>query len=69
MLGKSVPNGNGRLALALVDALVQKLMASGVMSEADIGELTQNVEARLQAEHSIASEGALSVLHSSQIGR
>jgi hypothetical protein len=68
MLGRSDPNGNGRLALALVDSLLKHLVASGVLTQADLDALSAETHKRLEAEHSITSEGALSVLDTSKLG-
>jgi hypothetical protein len=68
MLGKSIPNGNGRLSLALMDALLKRLVASGVFSQADLDAVLADAQAAMEAERSISSEAALMVLHTSRIG-
>ena len=69
MLGKSDPNGNGRLALALIDSLLKQLVETGVIKEADITALAAQASDRLEMEHSITSEGALMVLRGSKLGQ
>lgn len=68
MLGRSDPNGNGRLALALMDSLLARLKADGVLSEEAFASLLAQTEERLVAEHSITSEGALIVLRDAKLG-
>ena len=68
MLGRSDPNGNGRLALALVDSLLKQLIASGVIRQDDLDALAAETQERLESEHSITSEGALSVLRTCKLG-
>ena len=67
MLGRTDPS-NGRLALALVDSLLKHLLETGVISQADVEAMSAEVYTRLEAEHSITSEGALSVLRGSKLG-